>query len=496
MKRSPASGLRSESGAFDLPSIITGVIAVAILAGGVLAAVFGVIPFAQDHSAKQDLGAVRTAQGVAMTGAATAGSSGYRNLAELRTTNLLTGEKGLDVSVNDKRDCYLATSRSDSGAMFYATSREPTPVAYTAGDTIPGCSAPAPEAPSAPVPDGKTGDPIHITPAKAQNGPAAPYSPTQALSGYGKIPGDAGDTVTSWGMTYTPDQQSDFYTPDDGVVNFAYYDPSTSKYVDFFKQTTAYPVSGALISQQNNSIFFSWSDYRWDTAKGEMTTAEKEGFQKFLDNGGKVQVTLAVGSAPAVLLFDPITDRSGYDNRAIWPWLMTTSIEAKRHAIPDGYWDAENNVWVDLTHYGPAYANANASMSWTIEYQNYALANFPLKNVADDNGKTLGKDTTTATWTVSDVVYRTKDASHSDPYDALHSDTVKITVDLGREEDEGAVFTVEFLGNTFTADAAPHYADMADFADHTLGNVSYAGEMAFNRGGESWTLNVKGGRHE
>ncbi len=59
--------LRNEDGAFDLPSILTGVVAVGVLTAGVLGSIFGVIPFAQDNGAKQDLSAIKTAQGVAKT---------------------------------------------------------------------------------------------------------------------------------------------------------------------------------------------------------------------------------------------------------------------------------------------------------------------------------------------------------------------------------------------------------------------------------------------
>lgn len=65
--RAAMRDLRSARGAFDLPSIMVGVVAVAILTVGVLAAVFGVIPAAQDHAARQELASVRTAEGVTKT---------------------------------------------------------------------------------------------------------------------------------------------------------------------------------------------------------------------------------------------------------------------------------------------------------------------------------------------------------------------------------------------------------------------------------------------
>lgn len=57
------SVLGVEAGAFDLPSILVGVVVVGVLVAGVLASIFGVIPFAQDNGAKQDLDSIRTAQG-------------------------------------------------------------------------------------------------------------------------------------------------------------------------------------------------------------------------------------------------------------------------------------------------------------------------------------------------------------------------------------------------------------------------------------------------
>jgi len=55
-----ADAFKNEDGAFDLPSILVGVVVVGILTAGVLASIFGVIPFSQDKGAQQDLGAVTT----------------------------------------------------------------------------------------------------------------------------------------------------------------------------------------------------------------------------------------------------------------------------------------------------------------------------------------------------------------------------------------------------------------------------------------------------
>jgi hypothetical protein len=94
-----------ESGAFDLPSVITGVVVVGVLTAGVLASVFGVIPFAQDNGAKQDLAAVRTAQGV-----------------HKATKNSFTDKDGLQAAtlLNDLPEQMFITD-TGSGAGFCAS---------------------------------------------------------------------------------------------------------------------------------------------------------------------------------------------------------------------------------------------------------------------------------------------------------------------------------------------------------------------------------------
>lgn len=99
-----------ESGAFDLPSVITGVVVVGVLTAGVLASVFGVIPFAQDNGAKQDLAAVRTAQGVHK-----ATKNGFTDKDGLRGAKLL----------NDLPEQMLITATGD-GAGFCASTVSPT----------------------------------------------------------------------------------------------------------------------------------------------------------------------------------------------------------------------------------------------------------------------------------------------------------------------------------------------------------------------------------
>ena len=135
MLKPPLPGLRNSSGAFDLPSIITGVIVVGILAAGVLAAIFGVIPYAQDNGAKQDLSAIRTAEGVAKAkdnrfmGHAGLLDVGYLQESSTKTTKVMADDKGA---------CYVALAKSGTGTIFYSTSERPDPEVLTA-ETELGC---------------------------------------------------------------------------------------------------------------------------------------------------------------------------------------------------------------------------------------------------------------------------------------------------------------------------------------------------------------------
>jgi hypothetical protein len=135
----PRTALRSERGAFDLPSIITGVVVVAILTAGVLAAIFGIIPFAQDNASKQDISAVRTAEAVAktkdgrfmdtagltaagylpgnaVTASGPAGGAGS-DFARVAETVKLKAAVGVPADAR----CFLAVAKSGSGTIFYGT---------------------------------------------------------------------------------------------------------------------------------------------------------------------------------------------------------------------------------------------------------------------------------------------------------------------------------------------------------------------------------------
>lgn len=137
-----SDAFKNEKGAFDLPSIMIGVAVVAILTVGVLAAIFGVIPWAQDNAAKQDASAIVTAQGVYFAQVSTGerqatDSSRYATLDELIAADLLSEELtgSTDIYVNAGNTAGESTFevavKSDTGKAFVATNANPTPVEGT-----------------------------------------------------------------------------------------------------------------------------------------------------------------------------------------------------------------------------------------------------------------------------------------------------------------------------------------------------------------------------
>lgn len=137
--RHPArQSLRTSSGAFDLPSIITGVVVVGILTAGVLAAIFGVIPWAQDRSAKQDLAAINTAQGV------TYAKDGqvYKDLAGINDAKLVSGLDPAKTTVKTGKagKAYTASIMSSSGKKWCISNENTDPWECT--EAPPGTAAP------------------------------------------------------------------------------------------------------------------------------------------------------------------------------------------------------------------------------------------------------------------------------------------------------------------------------------------------------------------
>ena len=130
-----SDAFKNEAGAFDLPSILVGVVVVGILTAGVLASIFGVIPFAQDKGAQQDLGAVVTAQGVYL--AASTEQYGEKvntyagNLGELAAPGVdLIGDKIAtdgDIKMAGGVGNFVAVTESGSGKFYQVSGLDNTP---------------------------------------------------------------------------------------------------------------------------------------------------------------------------------------------------------------------------------------------------------------------------------------------------------------------------------------------------------------------------------
>lgn len=128
------AALHSRAGAFDLPSILVGVVVVGVLTAGVLASVFEVIPFAQDGGAKQDLAALTTAEGVAK-----AKDSRFASTAGLTAAGYLgTGTAGLAAATDSGGTCFVGVAKSGSGKVYAASSTTTTPFELTP-TTVTGC---------------------------------------------------------------------------------------------------------------------------------------------------------------------------------------------------------------------------------------------------------------------------------------------------------------------------------------------------------------------
>ncbi|HEX9088642.1 MAG TPA: sialidase family protein [Arthrobacter sp.] len=126
--------LHSEGGAFDLPSILVGVVVVGVLTTGVLGSVFGVIPFTQDSGAKQDLASLSTAEGVAK-----AKDSRFASSSVLKASGYLPASASkLAADTDAAGSCFVGVSKSGAGTVYASSNAVTTPFALTS-TTLTGC---------------------------------------------------------------------------------------------------------------------------------------------------------------------------------------------------------------------------------------------------------------------------------------------------------------------------------------------------------------------
>jgi hypothetical protein len=122
---------QNEDGAFDLASIMVGVVVTGIIGGIVAATIFAVIPWSQNNAAKSQLDTVDTAEntyrGLAIGngGDVYAPYDGSANIVSSPSNVLLSkGIQGLTVKTGTNSSgaaCYVASMVSASGAKFYST---------------------------------------------------------------------------------------------------------------------------------------------------------------------------------------------------------------------------------------------------------------------------------------------------------------------------------------------------------------------------------------
>src|SRR5690606_10030515 len=97
-----------------------------------LAAIFGVIPWSQDHAAKQDLSAVNTAQG-----AAYAKDGKFLDREDIINAGWLSTDLPQPLAIDASTDgtCYVAVQEADTGRGFIVNHKDPSPRELTNQDT-------------------------------------------------------------------------------------------------------------------------------------------------------------------------------------------------------------------------------------------------------------------------------------------------------------------------------------------------------------------------
>lgn len=114
---------RSNQGAIDLASIMVGIIVIGLIGGVISATIFVVIPWAQDHAAKEQLVAVSSAQN-AHAGLSASGefsslpASLYGNLQGLNSSGLFRPANGVSTNGDYSADLKLCSVSNSGGKDF------------------------------------------------------------------------------------------------------------------------------------------------------------------------------------------------------------------------------------------------------------------------------------------------------------------------------------------------------------------------------------------
>lgn len=350
---------RSSAGAFDLPSIITGVVVVGILAAGVLAAVFGVIPWAQDNAAKQDLDSVRTAQGVSKVK-----EGSFEDAAGLSSKAYLPVTDSLTVATDASKSCYVATSKSGSGKVFYNTSTKPEPALYVPGTTdtsdcvaIDIAAPPAGDANKDPIVASIPSGAAYVDPANAESSDTR-----HAISGYAPATTALLDTWDGLQDGTVAGGDGYWYPNTGDPIILKHFDPASKTYVEFYNRPANYgdDERDSEVYQEDNLIFV----HLWDDTA--LSAAELDGFQKLLDNGGSLSFDSdSTSGNPVQVYFAPTEDRDGYEDYPTWPPVVIPSGDGGTATYKADTWSTPDTSYTN-TVTDPRFTNNEVS-SWAFD---------------------------------------------------------------------------------------------------------------------------------
>lgn len=311
----------STRAAVDLASVMVGIIIIGIIGGLIAAAIFAVIPWSQDRQAKANIDAVRTAENAYRGFSAEQGAPGsYGNNTELAaaktsdttTSSLLakTHKDRLTVAASkgpDGEPCYSVASKSDSGKVFYATSKNST---ISEDSSTTAACVPLGDPTSNPgggnnvpsVPD------VSAQVALPDNVQAGTKNAQYNISGYDTNP--SVETVTNLVNASSPAMsnggQVGYWYPDNNAdITVSYYDKSAGKYVPFLTRADNYSNQSMLNDatiMYDNSAGLLWGWYGNYVQDDTIKYADE--FQKMAENGGSVSFksngsTIAAAWGPA-----------------------------------------------------------------------------------------------------------------------------------------------------------------------------------------------------
>lgn len=135
LKRARAT-LATDTGTFNLTSIIVGALLVIALIGGLVAGLSRTLPWGQDMNAKEDLAAIRTAEAISREK-----DSGFKDGAGLSAAGWIDLHDRSAVGAGADGTCYVAIVGSRSGKYFFTTDTNTSPQILEAS-TVTGCLDP------------------------------------------------------------------------------------------------------------------------------------------------------------------------------------------------------------------------------------------------------------------------------------------------------------------------------------------------------------------